>query len=178
MFVLQFTGKYYDRRREECGLCDGYHSSLSGCHRCADAEAAEEEEEKKAREIRRAEEAEGERCFLCETPYSRQAQLQAVEFAADHDGVSDYVFLCPKCFDRRETMRLVTITVCKAEDDDWEDHEHHDTYQKLLDGSEKIQEFVDQTLANLKAAGTTWNLMVVDFMRWDGATSTKSLEIK
>ena len=56
VMILHIVGAYYDRRKEECGLCDGYHSSLSGCHKCADAEEEEDRREEKIREEQRAEE--------------------------------------------------------------------------------------------------------------------------
>jgi hypothetical protein len=162
MFVLHIVGAHYDRRKEECGLCDGVCSSLTGCCKCL---LAEEEEDRRDRE--EAEEAaiNDSDCCLC-GGRGETVEYKKEEWTAGPREVM--VVLCADCAAHKETRRSVWVgayTAYPLEGDETEFMCPDKTWEGMQEKSE-VKAFVEKALASAKTEGYLWAHVVV--VSWQG----------
>jgi len=162
VMVLHIVGSHYDRRREECGQCDGYHSSLSGCHKCADAE--EEEDRRKQEEAEEAAINDSD-CCLC-GGRGETVEYKKEEWTAGPREVM--VVLCADCAAHKETRRSVWVGAYTDNPREWED-EFMCCPEKTWDGvmeKGETKAFIEKALAEAKTEGYLWAQVVVE--TWQG----------
>ena len=156
VMILHIVGAYYDRRKEECGLCDGYHSSLSGCHKCADAE--EEEDRREAEEEEDALLASGE-CRLC------QKTPDVVLYHSGDGWDRRQILLCKECNEKRKTRRSIWGTGGKYKNivdengEVWEEADENRVWQSFeseIVEKDQVDEKFRSIVAEAKAAGCEW----------------------
>ena len=163
MFVMMFTGAHYDSRKEECGLCDGVCSSLTGCHKCLDAE----EEERREQEMAEDNAIDDNDCVLCD------GRGETVEYKMEEMGSGRreiMVVLCADCAAHKATRRSVWVGAYSANPTEECDEEFmcpDETWDGVLEKSE-VKAFVEKALAEAKAKakGYLWAHVVV--VSWQG----------